>query len=84
MACGSSLRQISRDLGRAPSTVTGSAATVAAVGIGPHTDRRARRAAGARSAVAWRRTRRCVTRWPPSSRSNGRRSRSPAGCADVS
>ena len=80
LASGMSVRQISRQLCRAPSTVGRE--------IGRHGGRRRYRAATADSA-AWARGRRpkrcrlatprCVTRWPSSSRESGRPSRSLAG-----
>ena len=83
LARGASLRQISRQLRRAPSTVSREVrrhggwrqyrATAAHAGRGL--------AAGDPSRVGWRRTPRCVTRWPPSSRTCGRPSKSPAGSA---
>ena len=81
LARGASLRQISRQLRRAPSTVSRE--------VRRHGGRRRYRAAaadaaawaGGPSGVAWRRTPPCVTRWPPSLRTRGRLSRSPAGSA---
>ena len=82
VARGSSLRQISRDLGRAPSTVSREVRRHggAPVGIGPRplTGERGP-APDVRSAVAWRRTRCCVGPSPRSLRASGRRSRSPVG-----
>ena len=69
LASGTSVRQISRQLRRAPSTVESG---------GPPA-RRAAPVSRGHGGVAWRGTPRCVTRWPPSSRMRGRPSRSPAG-----
>ena len=73
LASGTSVRQISRQLRRAPSTVSRE--------VRRHGGRRRYRAATADGprGVAWRRTPRSVPRWPPSLRSSGRPSRSPAG-----
>ena len=73
LARGTSLRQISRQLQRAPSTVSRE--------VRRHGGRRRYRAAaaGGPSGVAWRPTPPSVTRWPRSSRRSGRPSRSPAG-----
>ena len=85
LACGTSLRQISRQLRRAPSTVSRE--------VRRHGGRRRYRAAAA-DAAAWARGRRpkrwsvgdvpraAWTRWPPSWRTRGRPSRSPAGSAE--
>ena len=81
LARGTSLRQISRQLRRTPSTVSREVRRHAAgAGIAPPRRMRRRgRVADGPNGVGWRRTARCVTRWPPRSRTRGGPSRSPAG-----
>ena len=81
LAAGRSIREIARGLGRAASTVAGrSDATVAAMAIeqaGPISGPGTRRCVP--KSVAWRGRHRYDGAWPRNWRSNGRRSKSPAG-----
>ena len=83
LARGASLRPISRQLRRAPSTVSREVRRHGGgAGIEPPLPMLRRGpAAGGPSGVAWRRTPPCVTRGPPSSRTRGRLSKSPPGSA---
>jgi hypothetical protein len=81
LANGASFRAVSRGLGRAASTVSREVRRMAAAAsiVRPSPTRARGRGVDARRSVAWPRDPRYATSWRPNWRSNGRRSKSPAG-----